>query len=556
MSGVRGQSGPERQPETPRPVGEVAPPHERGVEGLSEVAENEVSKITQEKLKNLKEEVLGRTSNARIESRDRVPGQVKRALEKIEKHMKEIQNATLNFIDEIVGESRPGNEAERLEAFASAQRRLNEVVEKHSQDTQKYKELVIDALRSLSGGGPNDKLASEKVAFLNSTIDHIGEFYDKDKGIVLLFDKIVNNALQPADLDVICRNIHGHEYKKEIVSVGDEVRLNVTAFFVQSMSPRQRYDLVLHYHKWLKDKDKGGLDEQNAARQAIDFAKSLGNTGTLGLTQVREAIKKINPEIQFTAEDEKIMLSAQREAEKVKKELVEKLNSPKHINAAERLLNFRTIPALILTVLGVLGTATSILSRRKLSDPRTMAMMAAIGAGAHFTGKGMSAHPDTSPGPFSKFFQNLSKSVREKAESESETSLNKIERDRKSKLDQMAVIMRNHPLMNDFLVKNNGIKEIHTLYQEDFASLPEDQKRRLIIERLTEVMNEEPKNEDGIRTLQDAISRYGRRDVSRFLEQFKKSISSLPLRDKSDLETTVFSNNQTYNDYLRDRMGV
>lgn len=549
MNGGRGQLGQRRQSETPRPV-------ERRDEELgkkAEKAEEEVQKKTKENLGELKKEVLGSTSKARGESIDRAPAHVKKILEMIEKQMEKMQNATLDFIDEVVGKGSPANEEERLKAFASAQRRLNEIVKKHSQNTQKYKELITDVLKTFSN--EKGELPSEKVALLNSVMEHLNSLYDKDKSIVFLVDKIVNNDLSSEDWEVICQNIHGQEYKKEVTSVGDQMRISITAFFMELMSPNQRYELVSRYHEWLQE--KGGLDKQNAAKQAVDLAMSLGSMGVLGLTQVRNLIKDINPEMQLTAEDERTMLENQRETEKKIKKLVKKFKSSKYINGAERFLNFRTIPALILTILGVLGTTTALLSKRKISDPRTMAMIAAIGAGAHFTGKGTSAHPGTSPGPFSNFVRKFREKVTKKTDgSEKKSVLSLLERDRRSKLDQMAVIMRNYPMMNDFLMENNGIKDIHAVYLNDFKMLPSNVSKKPIIERLTDIMNEDPKNEDGIRTLQDAINRYGRRNVSRFLEQLKKSISSLPLRDKSDLETTVFSNDKSYGDYLKYKMGV
>jgi hypothetical protein len=521
------------------------------------VAEKQIKEATRKRLKALNEEIMMHTNKARGESIDRVPEKTKEAYKKIEKYLLQKQDKYLGLIRDVLFRH-PKTKKGRERALDSARRKLDEIIAKHSLETKKYQEMIVDALKSLAG--PKGELTPEKVAVLNSIIDHLNTFYSKDIRFVELIDRIKNGDINKKDWDTICENIYKQKYIEKVLSPGDQVRLSATAFFIKLMNPRQKYKTVIQYYNWLK-RNKG-MQESEASKQAVDFAKSLGSAGVLGLTQVRELIKQINPKLQLTSKDEKELLENQKSAERVTKKMLRKLNSAKYINAAERFLNFKTLPAMLLAVFGVLGSVSNMLANLKptkeskfnplrwLSKPQGMMAFGSALAGAHFTKKFARGTPGYSSG-------TLISKLTEKHLPERKSPFGETEKAKKYERNfhEMAMIMKNYPLMHDWLMNHGGYKDLNAFYWEELSRPKGKQPKKPIIERLKAVQDK-TKNSDGKKALKRAISRYGKNNVSMFIAKLTKASNVLGIEDKSTLTAKRLPNNKTYYDYLQSKLGL
>lgn len=539
-------SGPKkRQPETSKRV-------ERHIV-TRDVLKRQAMKHTKESLRHLKIKMNPMTLGARDEGGDIPSLRQKRFEEIVEKKLKKHQKTLLEKLDDMFATY------DNREDYAKFLERVRLIVEEGKENITRLQQAILYSVRALAGY--NGKIEVGDYAYLYTLLDNISNLYSKNVKIGEVLAHIQKDTLSKKDWDVLCKNIKAKTLKRTTNSAKDELRLSTSAFLVQLMNPHQKTQLILEFNNRYGEKHVSELADQ------------MVNSGAISLKQHEVVMTKIiGAQYIRTREEEKHIRERRRQAEMLTRNIRRNLKRPLAINAAERLLNRKSLGSFLVTGIGIMGMITNYaggLSTGKgigkyfkgLKSPYFLLSTAVTAGGYHMlTG---SMHPGKSVGA-------LDKLIGKPRRLDNPFGTTGVAEQQDAQMKFLANICGNHRVIEDYLLRNKGFDDVWSFYskkQFDRTKLKSNmlttkqrtdlkgaKKKRLYDEFIEHV--EKRGNRQGAIRLKEAKRLYGTSAVERIIFNTTVAAHTLGINTTAGFYRKSTQRNIKYNDVFLYRQGV
>ena len=507
-----------------------------------------------ELLRDIKINMNRMTLGARDKGGDISSLRQKRFEDLIDKKLAEQQKATLDKITDMFATY------DSREDYAKFLQRVKDFVDRSDKDLVRLQQAILYTMRCVAGY--DGKIEVGDYAYFYSILDNISALYGKNVKIGETIVRIQKDNIVEKDWDVICRNIKSKKLTRTATSAKDELRLSTSAFLIQLMNPHQKTQLILEFYK------------RYGASHATELAEQMVETGAISLKQHEVVMTKITgAKYVRTAQEEKFIRERRHQAQMFTKRIRENLQRPLAINAAERLLNRKSIGSLVVTGIGVLGMITNYMAGlntgkgigkyfKGLKSPYFLLSMGVTAGGYHMlTG---SMHPGKSVGA-------LDKLIGKPRRLDNPFGTTGIAEKQDAQMKYLAQVCADHQVWEDWLLRNKGFDDIWGFYSKkrfDRTKLKSQllttkqraaikgAKRKGLYEEFLEYVEKERGNKRGAARLREAKRLYGKATVERMLFDTTIAAHTLGINSTAGFYRKSTQQNVKYNDVFLYRQGI
>ncbi|MBA4336953.1 hypothetical protein C0416_04255 [bacterium] len=518
-----------------------------------DMAKEDIKKSATEDRKHLVGQVNRMTVKARGEGGD-IPSLIEQGFrERMEEKNKKMYEPVLKELDDMFATY---DSKEDYQKFLG---RVRELVDKSKKDVTKLNQAVLYAVKALAGY--NGKIEVGDYAYFNTLLDNIYEIYDKETKVVEIFANLQKESLTEADWDVICKNIKSTSFTRIGVSAGDELKLSISAFFVEVMTPAQRTQLLIEFNKRYGKKD------------AAEFANQMVRASIISQKQYKFVMTEITgTEYVINEEEEKRITKARIDAEILTRRIKENLNNPLAINAMERLFNGKAVGGYILSILGILGAISNWMNGLKegkgligkltkgLTNPYTW-LSAGVGTLGAVGVKGA-----MTPGASSALGEPSMIALKQP---DNVFGTHEMAGKQDYQMTVLADICADHDIVEDWLLNDKGFDDVWKFYQKKnfderklkSGMLTAQQKKEigkgnesLYDEFLKYLDTKEDKS--GAMKMRRAKDKYGQASVERMIFNITVAAHTLGINSTKGFNEQTTQKNIKYSDIFRDRQGL
>ncbi|MFC1599426.1 hypothetical protein ACFL3T_00170 [Patescibacteria group bacterium] len=440
----------------------------------------------------------------------------------------------------------------------------NDIVNKIKELNLKYKKHIFGleqsiayAFRALAGS--NKKLEGADYATFQTLFDNISDAYNKNNDFRKTIINIAQGNLNKKDWDMICASIKKYKLRKNVSKDKDRLSYNITALLFRLMDQNQRYQAVLEYAK------------RNSKAEGARFAESLVMSDVLNIKQYEELMKELKGKnyTLSSAREAEIKLS-QLQVRKMREYVRKRLASPMLINGAERMLNRTTIAGGIITGIGILGMISNYMAHFNttkgagrfvagLKSPYFMFGALVTAAGAHITGKGMTAGKH-GVGLANRFIPQPKRLNNPFGVGKSAESKDKY-------FDELVAICKDHRILERWLLNEQGFDDLNGFYRKknyDLAKIKSDalepestrKDKRPLIEQFI-AYQESRGNKKGAMMIRRSIKAYGKQPTQQYIVRLIAIGAKVGLpTSRSFNKMKVRGQNFTYHQLLLHKQGV
>lgn len=524
---------------------------ERHVETLKQIGQA-IKKHTKESLRKLKIEMNQMTLGARDKGGDRPSLRQQRFEEIVGEKLKKQQKGFLEKLNDMFASY------DNKEDYARFLERVKKETERTKKDMTRYQQAVLYSVRCLAGY--NGKIEVGDYAYFYTLLENISDLYGKNVKIGEVFAHIKKDTLKKADWDVLCKNIK--TTKMKLSNSATELKLSTSAFFIKMMKPHQRMQLLREFNDRYKSPEAKKLADQMVQTNVISLKQhDVFMTEITGSSYVR------------SKKEEKLIRERRRQASMLTQEVRKNLKNPMAINAAERIINRKSIGSAIITGIGVLGMFTNYMAGissgkgigrffKGLKSPYFLLSAGVTAGGVHaFTG---SLHPGKGVGALDKLISKPRRldnpfGASEKAEKQD------------AHMKRLAAICADHSVMEDWLLQNKGFDDLWGFYSKkrfDSTKL----KSKMLTKKQREKIKKAPKkglyeelldyvehtrgNKRGATRLREAKRLYGKAAVENMIFESTVSAYSLGINTTAAFHRKTTKRNVKYHDLFLYRQGV
>ncbi len=511
-----------------------------------------IKEHTKESLRKLKIEMNKMTLGARDKGGDRPSLRQKRFEEIVEKKLKKQQEGVLEKLHDMFASY------DNKEDYARFLERVKTETEQAKENITRYQQAVLYAVRCLAGY--NGKIEVGDYAYFYTLLDNISNLYSKNIKIGEIFAHIQKDTLRKEDWDVLCKNIKSAKMK--ISTSATQLKLSASAFFVRMMNPHQRMQLLREFNDRYGSNESGKLADQMVQANVISLKQhEVFMTEVTGSNYVR------------SKKEEKLIRERRRQSRILTEEIRKNLQNPLAINAAERILNRKSIGAAIVTGIGALGMFTNYMAG--ISDGKGIGryfnglkspyflLSAGVAAGGYHAFSG-SLHPGKGVGVFDKFISKPRRldnpfGTSEKAEKQDDH------------MKRLASNCADHTVIEDWLLNNKGFDDLWGFYSKkrfDRTKLKSEmlttkQREKIkndpqkgLYEELLEYVERTRGNKRGATRLREAKRLYGKAAVEQMIFDSTLAAYSLGINTTAAFYRKTTKRNVKYHDLFLYRQGV